>query len=173
MNCVTRRDMLLSSGMLLCIENIAKCNEPSSARRIATSSIPKTIEMIGVLGKPLCTLLSFVGEWIVDYDHYIKGDSLCLAIHAVDHVNVPQAVVFPNRLIEILLQTTGMDTKEVLKEVREGDKWTGMGFETAEIGWIPAAVYRLPGVVPWRDGRPEKVLSRLNCVRLNNIKPSD
>lgn len=59
-----------------------------------------------------------------------------------------------------------MITEETLEAVREGDLGEGQLFETAEIGWIPAAVYRLPDVVPWRDGRPEEVVSRLTCVLL-------
>lgn len=102
MNGLTRREVLLTAGILLHAETPARSDEPVATRRIATSSIPKQTELVGMLGKPLCTLVSFSGLWSSSYDHYIKGDSLHLNIRRVDDIELTPVPAFPIRLINIL-----------------------------------------------------------------------
>lgn len=164
----TQREVVLGGVLLLGILSIAKSDESPAIRLIPASSIPNDAQIIGSFGKPLCTLEEFKGKWIVAYDHYLKDDVLHLRIDAVDGVELKEPARFPIRLVDILLQTSGLDPNETLKGVREGDVWEGIGFETAEIDWIPKSVYQLPGVVPWRDGRPKGVVLSLTCVRLSS-----
>jgi hypothetical protein len=164
MSGLTRRELLLANAGLLGTQAHSFADEKPKKTEIASSSIPEAVQIVGLLKVPVCTLVKFSGEWIIQYDHYVKGDTLHLRVDVVNHMELEQPAEFPCRLIGLLYPTTRLHTEEVHQQVQEGDKWSGSAFETIEIGWIPGAVFKLPGVVPFRDGRPMAVVSSLTCV---------
>lgn len=162
----SRRSMLAASCSLLAISNSAESQDKRVAKYDAIM-VPDSVELIGSLGFPLCTLVEFSGVWEGQQSKKLRASRILLKINAVNGQELKVPTVFPVEAVNFLPQTTGVTTREHMELLESGDKWSGMCYEIGRIDWIPDEVFKLPDVISWQYSRLRRLITEIVCVRVD------
>lgn len=108
--------------------------------QIRAAEIGKTVEVVGLLGRPIGKVMRVEGEWLVLDEPMAKERLVYFRAKMVDGIALTEPVLFEHRLMEPV-QIEGPVSRPTEDEIKSGDKCRLEGYEMGRFEGVPGEVY--------------------------------